>query len=88
MRAVEAMIKVSSDGSAIIHTGNLLKPGQHKVLIIADEAAITKEALQVKKKKKLSGLKLIHLQHWPRHSTFRREEIYNDHHPIENQGWL
>lgn len=78
MRAVEVTIKVGADGSAVIHTRNLLKPGQHKVLIIAEETAITQNEIQAKKRKTLSGLNLIRLRQWPSHSTFRREEIYND----------
>lgn len=78
MRAVEVTIKVSSDGSAVVHTGNLLKPGQHKVLIIAEETAIAQYDREAGKNHLLSGLKPIRLPHWPENSTFRREEIYND----------
>lgn len=78
MKAVEAIIKVSPDGSAVLHTGDLLKPGQHKILIIADETAVP-EGAQIKKRKKPAlDLKPIHLHAWPKNSTFRREEIYND----------
>ena len=78
MRAVEVVIKVSPDGSAVVHTGNLLKPGQHKILIVADEAAISEGDRLIKEKKRLLDLKPIRMQGWPKNSTFRREEIYND----------
>jgi hypothetical protein len=78
MKAVEAIIKVSPDGSAVLHTGNLLKPGQHKILIIAEETAITEGDRLSRKKKQLLDLKPIRMRGWPKNSTFRREEIYND----------
>jgi hypothetical protein len=78
MRAVEAVIKVSPDGSAVVNAGKMLKPGLHKILIITDETALP-EGVQVRKEKKqFMDLKPIHLQGWPKKSTFRREEIYND----------
>ena len=78
MRAVEAVIKVSPDGSAVVNTGKMLKPGLHKILIITDETAVTEGDQLRKEKKRLLDLKPIRLQGWPKHSTFRREEIYND----------
>jgi hypothetical protein len=78
MRAVEAVIKVSPDGSAVVNTEKLLKPGLHKIMIITDEAAILESDQQRKEKKRLLDLKMIHVQGWPKNSTFRREEIYND----------
>lgn len=78
MKAVEAVIKVSPDGSAVVHTGNLLKPGQHKILIITDEDAIPEGDQLIREKKRLMDLKPIRMQGWPKNSTFRREEIYND----------
>ncbi|MDP2646838.1 MAG: hypothetical protein Q8P24_18030 [Desulfobacterales bacterium] len=78
MRAVEVVIKVSPDGSAVIHTGNLLKPGQHKIMIITDEAAISEGNRLIKKQKQLLELKPIRMKGWPKNSTFRREEIYHD----------
>ncbi|MDI9569615.1 MAG: hypothetical protein QM278_02585 [Pseudomonadota bacterium] len=78
MRAVEAVIKVSPDGSAVVNTEKMLKPGVHKILIITDETAILEGNQQRKEKKRLLDLKMIHVQGWPKNSTFRREEIYND----------
>jgi len=78
MRAVEAVINVSPDGFAIVNTDIMLKPGLHKILIITDETAVTEGYPLKKKKKGILDLKPIHLQGWPKHSTFRREEIYND----------
>lgn len=78
MRAVEAVIKVSPDGSAVVTTKKLLKPGLHKIMIITDETAVC-EGNQIRKgKKHLLDLKPIHAPGWPQNSTFRREEIYND----------
>ena len=78
MRAVEAVIKVSPDGSAVLNTEKLLKPGLHKIIIITDEPAV-REGDQLRKEKKLLlDLKSIHVQGWPKNSTFRREDIYND----------
>jgi hypothetical protein len=78
MRAVEAVIKVSPDGSAVLNTEKLLTPGLHKIIIITNESAV-REGDQIRKEKKLfPDLKLIHGQGWPKNSTFRREEIYND----------
>lgn len=78
MRAVEAVIKVSPDGSSVVHTEKLLKPGLHKILIITDETAIPEGDQQRKEKKRLLDLKSVHVQGWPKHSTFSREDIYND----------
>jgi hypothetical protein len=78
MRAVEAVIKVSPDGFAVVNTEKMLKPGLHKILIITDEAAISENNQISKKNRQLLDIKPIRLQGWPRHSTFRREEIYND----------
>ena len=78
MIAVEAVIKVSLDGSAVVTTEKMLKPGLHKIMIITDETAV-REGYQLRKgKKRLLDLKPIHVQGWPKNSTFRREEIYND----------
>jgi hypothetical protein len=78
VRAVEVVIEVSPDGSAVVHTGNLLKPGQHKILIVTDESTIAEDDRLGGKRKKLLELEPIHVQGWPKNSTFRREEIYND----------
>jgi hypothetical protein len=78
MRAVEAVIKVSPDGSAIVTTENILKPGLHKIMIITDETAVREDYQRSKGNKRLLDLKPIHVQGWPKNSTFRREEIYND----------
>ena len=79
MRAVETEIKVSPDGSGVVNTGKQLKPGLHKILIIADENAVPEEDHAKKEMKKVFlDLKPIHLQGWPKDSTFRREEIYDD----------
>jgi hypothetical protein len=78
MRAVEAVIEVSPDGSAVVITGKMLKPGLHKILIIADETALADAAKVRKEKKQFLDLKTIHQQAWPKKSTFRREDIYND----------
>jgi hypothetical protein len=78
MRAVEAVIKVSPDGSAVVNTEIMLKPGLHKILIITDEAAVTEGDQLRKETKRLLDLKPIRLQGRPKYSTFRREEIYND----------
>ena len=78
MRAVEAVIKVSPDGSAVVNTGKRLKPGLHKILIIADETAVPEGDQIRNEKKRVLDLKPIRLQGWPKNSTFRREEIYND----------
>jgi len=78
MRAVEAVIKVSPDGSAVLNMEKLLTPGLHKIMIITDEPDL-REGDQLRKEKKLlPDLKSIHVQGWPKNSTFRREEIYND----------
>jgi hypothetical protein len=78
MRAVEVVIEVSRDGSAVVHTGKLLKPGQHKILIITDEGSITEEDRLTAKKKRPLELEPIRVKAWPMDSTFRREEIYDD----------
>ena len=78
MKAVEAVIKVSPDGSAVVDTGTRLKPGLHKILIIADETAVPENDQIKKEKKQVLDLKPIRLQGWPKKSTFRREEIYDD----------
>jgi len=78
MRTIEVTINVDGYGSAVIHTGNLLKPGRHKVLIIVEESVLTENDIEPKKRKILSGLNVIRLKQWPAHSTFRRVEIYND----------
>lgn len=78
MRAVETEIKVSPDGSGVVNTGKQLKPGLHKVLIIADESAVPEEDQAKKEMKKVLDLKPIRLRGWPKDSTFRREEIYDD----------
>ena len=48
MRAVEAVIKVSPDGSAVLNTEKLLRPGLHKIMIITDEPTI-REGDQLRK---------------------------------------
>lgn len=78
MRAVEVTISVSVDGSAVILAQKLLKPGHHKVLIIAEEGAVAETDRHAGKNRMLSGLTPISLPQWPANSTFRREEIYND----------
>lgn len=78
MRAVEVVIEVSPDGSAVVHTGSLLKPGQHKILIITDETTIAEDDRLTGKRKGILELEPIHVQGWPKNSTFRREEIYHD----------
>jgi len=78
MRAVEAMINVSQDGLTVVNTEIKLKPGLHKILIITDEKAVGEEVPPRKRKKELLDLKPVHLKGWPKHSTFRREEIYDD----------
>ena len=78
MRAVEAVIKVSPDGSAVLNTEKLLKPGLHKIMIITDEPAVLEGDQLRKEKKHLLDLKAIHVQGWSSNSTLRREEIYND----------
>jgi len=79
MRAVEAEIKVSQNGSGVVNTGKQLKPGLHKILIITDESAVP-EGDQAKQeiKEAFLDLKPIRLQGWPKDSTFRREDIYDD----------
>ena len=79
MRAVETEIKVLPDGSGVVNTGKQLKPGLHKILIIADESAVSEEDQANKEMKKaFFDLKPIRLQGWPKDSTFRREDIYDD----------
>jgi hypothetical protein len=78
MRAVEAIIKVSPDGSAVLNTEKLLRPGLHKIMIITDEPTISESDQLRKDKKHPLDLKSIHVQGWPKNSTFRREDIYND----------
>jgi hypothetical protein len=45
---------------------------------VAHEPAVAEGDQLKKKMKRLLDLKPIRLQGWPKHSTFRREEIYND----------
>ncbi len=78
MRAVEAEINVSPDGFIVVNTEIKLKPGLHKILIITDEKAVGGGIPRKKRNKGLLDLKPVHLQGWPKHSTFRREEIYDD----------
>jgi hypothetical protein len=78
MQAVKAVIDVTSDGIFIVQAENSLKPGQHQVLIITDESTIQRTGRKTGKKKKHFSLKPIALDGWPKDSTFRREEIYND----------
>ena len=78
MRAVEAEIKVSPNGSGVVNTGKQLKPGLHKILIIADESAIPEGDHKKKNMKRVLDLRPIPLRGWPKDSTFRREEIYDD----------
>jgi hypothetical protein len=78
MRAIEAVINVSPDGFAVVNTDKMLKPGFHKILIIIDETAVDEGDQRRIEKKSLLNLKPIRLQGWPKHSTFRREEIYKD----------
>ncbi|MFH0995243.1 MAG: hypothetical protein V1844_07070 [Pseudomonadota bacterium] len=78
MRAVEAVINVSPDGFIVVNTEIKLKPGLHKILIITDEKAVGDGVSRKKRKKGLLDLKPVHLHGWPKHSTFRKEEIYND----------
>lgn len=78
MKAVEAVIEVSQEGSAVINTRKQLKPGLHKILIIADETAISEGDWRIREKKRGLDLRPIHIEGWAKRSTFRREEIYND----------
>ena len=78
MRALEAVINVSPDGSAIVNTEKKLKPGLHKILIITDETAFPEGDKPRKENERLLDLKPIHVQGWPKNATYRREEIYND----------
>ena len=78
MRAVEVVIKVSPDGYAVLNTEKLLRPGLHKIMIITDEHTIRGGDQLRKEKNLLLDLKSIHVQGWPKNSTFCREEIYND----------
>ena len=78
MKVLEAIIKVSPDGSAILHTGKQLKPGLHKIMIITDETADCEGDPPRNENKRLLDLKSIHVQGQPKNSTFRRGEIYND----------
>jgi len=78
MRAVEAVIKVSPDGSAVVNTAKRLKPGLHKILIIADETAVPEGDQISQERKRVLDLKPIRMKGWPKNSTFRREEIYHD----------
>ena len=85
MRAVEVIIKVSPDGSAGLNTEKLLKLCLHKVMIITDETAVRESDQLRKKKKRLLDLKPIHVQGWQKHSTFRREDIYNDEQALKER---
>ena len=50
MRAVEAVIKVSPDGSAVLNTKKLLTPGLHKIMIITDESTVREDVQRRKEK--------------------------------------
>lgn len=58
MRAVEAVIKVSPDGSAVLNTKKLLTPGLHKIMIITDESTVREDVQRRKRKEKPSRLEV------------------------------
>jgi hypothetical protein len=73
MRTIETVITVLPDGSIRIPPRPDLKPGDHRAVLVIEELATSQTS------QPLLGLKMLDIPGWPVDSTFRREEMYDDH---------
>lgn len=70
MKTIETTISVLPDGSIRIPPRSDLTPGQHRAVLIVEEAPLPSVA------RKRLQLKLLDWSDWSTRSTYRREEIY------------
>jgi hypothetical protein len=75
MKTIETVITVLSDGSIQIPPRPDLPPGEHRAVLVIEEAA-QRETMPAAKPP--LQLKMLDWSGWPADSTFRREEIYGD----------
>ena len=72
MRSIQTMATISNDGKLIAQLPLDIPPGQHKVVVVLDDAARQRTLASA------SELKVLKWNSWPHNCTFRREEFYGD----------
>ncbi len=72
MKTIETTATVADDGSLILKMPPEIAPGEHKVVVVIDEAT-----LGTKQQQSLD-IPVMHLGKWPEHLSLRREDMYDD----------
>ncbi len=71
MRTIETKAIVSEDGELTIKVPPDVKPGEHRVTLMIDDA-------EEKKPEDASELIVIDVDAWPENFSLRREDLYGD----------
>jgi hypothetical protein len=72
MKAIEATATVSRDGTLTVSIPVELEPGQHRVVVVVEEAPVHQKAPAP------LDLPTLKVGQWPKDLSLRREDIYGD----------
>jgi hypothetical protein len=72
MKAVEATATVSRDGTLTVSVPVELEPGQHRVVVVVEEAQVHQGARAPLR------LPTLKVGQWPQDLSLRREDVYGD----------
>jgi hypothetical protein len=77
VKTIETTITVLPDGTIKIPPYPELQPGQHRAVLVVDQAAQPAPAEATTTKPPLR-LKMLEIPGWPADARFRREDLYDD----------
>ena len=75
MRAIETVIRVTSEGEIIVPIRADLPAGEHRAVLVVDE---TPSPVLVEAATETFQLYTFPLTNWPADASFRREDLYGD----------
>jgi hypothetical protein len=75
MHTIETVLTVTDKGEILVPAIAALPPGQHKAVLVIEEAP-AQQAEDIANP--LAGLRAFPLSGWPADATYSRQEIYDD----------
>lgn len=75
MRTLEITLTVQPDGTAILELPPDVLPGEHRAVLVIEEASQQPPTIE---SPEMLQLQTFALTNWPADATFRREVLYGD----------
>ena len=78
MRTIETTATIEADGTLTVKLPPDIEPGQHRVVLVIDEATTEPKKRATAEPFPVLDLHAFPWNNWPADATFRREDLYDD----------